>query len=75
MNRLMPYLGWIANVFLVFGLWLAGNRWPYAFALTAIGELLWAVKTYRLRQWDMLFICVAFALLAMRNLWLWTIAG
>lgn len=70
----MCYLGWIANIFLILSLWLAGSHWRYAFALTAIGEALWVIKVWRMteRHWDMLFICVSFTVLAIRNLILWS---
>lgn len=72
MGRLMPWLGWVANVFLVIGLWTMGDRWPYAFAFTFVGEALWSIKVAKMRQWDMLAICVVFAILALRNLVLWS---
>lgn len=68
----MDALGWVANFILVAGALLVGERNPIAFVLIAAGEALWGVKAYRMRQWDMFFICVVFGLLAVRNLILWS---
>lgn len=62
-------LGWVANIFLLVGLWFLGKdrRWP--FLLTFVGETVWlvAILTSTLVMWDMAFICVVFAMLALNN--------
>lgn len=68
----MKRIGWVANVLLVAGTVLVGEKSPTAFLLIALGESLWCVKVWRMKQWDMLFICVVFSLLAVRNYLLWT---
>lgn len=69
----MGYLGWVANLILIAGALLVGEKSPAAFVLVALGEFLWAAKISRQRplQWDMLTICIVFGLLAVRNLYLW----
>lgn len=49
-----------------------GEKSPTAFLLVFAGEAIWTIKVARMKQWDMLFICVVFGLLALRNYWLWT---
>lgn len=68
----MNWIGWVANGFLIAGTLGVGEKWPGAFVLLIIGECLWSWKTARMKQWDMLAICVIFAALAARNLYLWT---
>lgn len=68
----MSILGWIANLFVVAGLVTIGRKWPHAFAFTAVGEILWCVKAAKTRQWDILSICVVFAVVALFNWYQWT---
>jgi hypothetical protein len=63
--------GWIANVFLVAGLWFVGNRLKWAFLLTIVGEVAWVFIAVARDQYDMAAICAVFTLLALRNLLLW----
>jgi hypothetical protein len=65
-------LGWAGNAFLLAGAFLVGEKSPTAFLLVFAGEAIWTIKVARMKQWDMLFICVVFGLLALRNYWLWT---
>jgi hypothetical protein len=65
------YLGWLANVFLIIGLFLIGRKWRHAFALTVVGEVLWCVVSWQLGRADMLSLCVIFACLAGWNWWSW----
>lgn len=71
----MKYLGWIGNGFLLTGLLLAGFKYPIAFAFTCAGESLWVYKTWNCkpRQWDIVVICLIFAVVAAFNLILWNI--
>lgn len=64
-------IGWLGNAFVIAGLWFLSphSRWP--FLATAVGELIWAVRSWQIGQPDMLLICVLFAGLALRNYWRW----
>lgn len=66
------YSGWIGNVFLILGAVLLGEKTRYAFLFVFTGEVVWSLKTLRMRQWDMLFICVTFGVLALRNFIVWS---
>ncbi len=65
------YLGWLGNAVLLAGVWALGHRWRHAFLLTFVGEAIWCVACVPIGRWDMLFICAAFGLMALRNWWLW----
>ena len=64
-------MGWFANVFLVVGLWMVGNKARWAFILTAVGEAIWTVTSILRGQFDLAFICVVFTILAIRNWFKW----
>lgn len=64
-------MGWIANVFLVLGNFFVGYKWRPALLLVAIGEAIWLVRCWQLAAWDMMFICVVFLILAIKNYWQW----
>lgn len=68
----MAWLGWVGNALLLAGALGIGDRHPAGFLLIAAGETLWSLKSFKMRQWDMLAICLAFAGLAVRNFLLWT---
>lgn len=59
-------LGWVGNVFLVWGIWEIGNRRRFAHLLTVIGETAWIAKSLIVGQYDLAFICVVFLVLAAR---------
>lgn len=67
----MGWPGWAGNVLIVTGLWLVGRRRWEAFAFTAVGEVIWVGVAVARHQWDLAFICLVFAILAVRNLFLW----
>lgn len=71
MKFLSKYSGWIGNIFLILGAVFLGDKWKYAFLFVFFGELIWSYRVYRQKQWDMLFICVIFGLLALRNFLMW----
>lgn len=64
-------MGWIGNVFIVIGLWTAGNKWKYAFLFSLIGETIWTVYAFRPGMIDLAVVCIIFALIAGRNLFKW----
>jgi nicotinamide riboside transporter PnuC len=64
-------LGWIGNVFLISAMLLLGRKWRHAFLLTAVGEVIWCASSALIGRWDMISLCVLFAILAVRNWWVW----
>lgn len=62
---------WIANILIIIGLFLVGEKSKYAFLFTIIGESIWTIVAFTLEQYDLAFICVVFTLLAIRNWWKW----
>lgn len=36
-------MGWIANIFIVIGLWKQGSKVAVAYLFTIIGESIWAI--------------------------------
>lgn len=62
-------MGWIANGFILIGIWLVGNKHKDAFLFSIAGESIWTVHAYRLGMYDLAVICGLFCILAFRN-WL-----
>lgn len=66
-SLLVRVLGWIGDVFLVWGVWEIGNKRRIAHLLTMIGELAWIGKSLLVGgQWDLILICSIFFVLAYR---------
>ena len=59
-------LGWIGNIFLVWGIREIGNKRRFAHLLTMIGEAAWIGKSLMTGMYDLAFICAIFFLLAWR---------
>lgn len=59
-------LGWIGNVFIVAGLWGAGNRYRPAFLASVVGESFWIANAYSRSDWALGSICVVFLAMALR---------
>ena len=71
---MISLLGWIGNVFLIWGIWEIGNKRRFAHLLTIIGEVAWIVKSLALQQYDLAVICAVFAVLAGRCWVKWGVA-
>lgn len=59
-------LGWVGNIFLVWGIWEIGNKRRFAHLLTCIGETAWIIKSLAVGAYDLAFICTIFLALAWR---------
>ena len=61
-------LGWIGNIFLIWGIWEIGNRRRFAHILTVVGEVAWIGKCLLStpKMWDLAIICTIFLVLAAR---------
>ena len=64
-------MGWIGNIFIIFGLWFVGNKKRWAFILSVIGEVCWIIHSLLIQMYDLAIICVVFALLAARSWYKW----
>lgn len=69
------YGGWIANALMLAGSFMVGGRRKTGFALIFAGEVCWfatVVSRWPI-QWDMVFICSVFGLMAGVNWlrWYW----
>lgn len=67
----MTIWGWVGNAFIVGGLWGVGNKWRPAFALSVVGECCWIYASWLRAQWDLMAVCVVFAVLAARSFVKW----
>jgi len=64
-------MDWIGNILIVLGLWLAGNKWKYAFVFSFFGETLWTIYAIQIKLWSLAIVCAIFALIALRNVLKW----
>jgi hypothetical protein len=64
-------LAWVGNFFIVLGLWQIGNKKRYAFILSLLGESAWVGYAMVIRMYSLAFICLIFAVLALRNYIKW----
>lgn len=65
------YLGWLANLLILVGLYRVGYKTRDAFAWTVAGESLWFASAVQRGLYDIAAICAVFGLMAIRNWWLW----
>lgn len=68
---MLEAFGWLGNVLLISGLWMAGKKWRHAFLLTFLGEAIWTVEAFRIGRSDIIFLCVVFTVLAGWNWLAW----
>lgn len=68
---MLTTLSWIANAFIITGLYLVGNKKRGAFLYTITGETLWLVAAIGWQLWSMAFVCAIFVGLAVRNYIKW----
>lgn len=63
--------GWLANIILIVGALLIGEKNRKAFLFVIVGEGLWIFRSVELKAWDMLACCLVFLFLAIRNYFKW----
>lgn len=66
-----PFVGWIGNIFIIIGLWKAGDKSRNAFIFSVIGEVIWVAYALYCNMYDLAFVCVIFGLIAVRNFLKW----
>ncbi len=64
-------MGWIGNIFIIIGLWLAGDKNKIAFLFSVVGELIWCGYSLYIKMYDLAFVCAVFAAIALRNYIKW----
>ena len=64
-------MAWIGNILLIIGYLLVGNKVREAFIFTFVGEILWSYYALKKKEWALLAICLIFAVIAVRNWFLW----
>jgi amino acid transporter len=64
-------MGWLASLILLAGTYSLGYRRREAFIFLFVGELLWALVGINRSEWDLVFVCICFALLMVRNFIKW----
>ncbi len=62
-------IGWIANFFLIFGVWLIGRKWKSAHLFMASGNFLYLIESIRIERYDMIFLCSILGILSIKNWW------
>jgi hypothetical protein len=67
----MGQLGWLGDAFLVFGMYELGNKRRNGFLASIIGEFLWILAASSRHQWDLVAICVIFAVMAAKGFYTW----
>ena len=64
-------IGWIGNIILIGAMWGIGDRSRKAFLFQAVGEAVWLVASILMQSYSMMFLCVVFGAIAMRNYIKW----
>jgi len=64
-------MGWIANVLIIIGLYLIGNKVRHAFLFSIAGEMIWAARASLNHDWELASICCVFCVMATRNWFRW----
>ncbi len=67
----MSLLSWLANIIIFAGLWYSGTKKWWACGLSVVGEIMWTVVAIYRDEWDLAIVCIAFAMVGVRNLFLW----
>ena len=64
--------GWAANAFILVGMYLIGEKVPYAFGFSIVGESIWCYHAYTLGMFDLSAICALFCVVAGCNWVKWS---
>lgn len=67
----MTWLSWIGNIFIILGLYYIGNKKRFAFIFSVVGETSWIGYALLSQQYNLAFICIIFAGMAIRNWFKW----
>jgi hypothetical protein len=62
---------WLLTAVGVFGLWLAGRKSPWGWAVGIGAQLLWLAYALATRQWGFLFSCGAYGWVYIKNFRSW----
>lgn len=64
-------MGWIANILVLVGTFLVGEKKRTAFLWIAAGELLWVLVGVSRQELDITVICIIFTIMALWNYIKW----
>jgi len=67
-------VGWIANIIVLIGTFLVGEKRRSAFLWLAAGEALWAAVGLARKETDIAFVCIIFTVMALVNYYKWGVA-
>lgn len=67
----MIWIGWIANLLLVYSWWRIGYKELHAILVGVVGSLLWAVKAWYFEMYDLLTIEIVLGLIQLGSWWRW----
>jgi hypothetical protein len=62
---------WALTAVGVFGLWLAGRRSPWGWAVGVAAQVLWLAYALSTRQWGFIVSCFAYGAVYLRNFRAW----
>lgn len=65
------YWSWALTVVGVTGLWLAGRKSPWGWAVGIGAQVLWLAYAITTRQWGFLFSCAAYSWVYVTNFRRW----
>lgn len=68
---MLEYTGWVANVVLVIGVIGAGYKWRLSCLFFALGEGIYALSGYHTSRSDLTTISVLFAIVWLKNYFMW----
>lgn len=67
----MTIIGWVANIFLIIGYYMIAKQNHHGFALSAVGDVLWAYEGVIANRLDLFVVCVLFTVIAIMGWWQW----
>lgn len=65
---------WIMSAITITGMWLAGNKTPWAWVLGIGNQALWLLFIVQMESWGLLPMLIALLFVYGRNLWKWRVS-
>lgn len=70
---MIAYWSWILTAVGVFGLYLAGRKSPWGWAVGIGAQVLWFAYAVSTRQWGFVVSCIAYGAVYVRNFQAWRV--
>jgi hypothetical protein len=64
-------VGWLGNFFIIWGMFLVGNKNPNCFLFSITGEIIWSYHAISIGMYDLAAISIIFIGVALRNYFKW----